>query len=473
MAGVSRGVALGWASGTLGSSTLLGAMGLVVLFYLTEYLGIAPAVAGTLIAISRLWDLGAAVIVGQWSDRCRSRYGRRAPFLFAGGPVAALAYVGVFAAPSSLEGLALQAWVLVALLLWATGYSLFVVPYLAVPAEITDQPAERTTMMAYRVVFVTAAALNVAVAGPALISAFGKGRPGYLGMALVHAAVVLAATWLCALVVARAARRAPAARPPQPGALQLAAAAPTPDADVETPGSAREPGSGNSMAQLRVVLGFRPFLVYLAAKLCQLTATASTSASLLYLARYVLGRDESFLIRFGALQTVGTVISLPLWTWLGRRYGKRNGYIGAGIFYAFTSLSWLTAGAAEPGWITDLRLFAIGVGATGLLVLGFSLLPDIMAAHTRHSGVALEGTMSALYSVVEKGTAALGPLLGGLVLGAAGFVSAAGSALPPVQPAAAIAAIVALAAVIPAIFNLLGSLALLRLRLDAPDSLRG
>lgn len=467
MASVSRGVALGWASGTLGSSTLLGAMGLVVLFYLTEYLGLPPALAGTLIAVSRLWDLGAALVIGQWSDRCRSRYGRRAPFLFAGGPVAALAYVGVFAAPAGLEGLALEAWVLVALLLWATGYSLFVVPYLAVPAEITDQPAQRTTMMAYRVVFVTAAALNVAVAGPALIEAFGKGRPGYLGMALVHAAIVLAAMWLCAAVVARASR---AGASPHAAAAGPAATAPAIAVSLATATTATTRGT---LAQMRAVLDYRPFLVYLVAKLCQLTATASTSASLLYLARYVLGRDESFLIRFGALQTLGTVLSLPLWTWLGRRYGKRDGYIGAGVFYALTSLSWLSASAGEPGWITDARLFAIGVGATGILVLGFSLLPDIMAAHTQRRGVALEGTMSALYSVVEKGTAALGPLLGGLVLGAAGFVSAAGRALPPVQPPAAIAAIVALAAVIPALFNLLGSLALLRLRLDAPDSLRG
>ena len=83
------------------------------------------------------------------------------------GPAAAIAYVALFAAPASVEGLALQAWVLVALLLYAAGYSLFVVPYLAVPAEITAIPQQRTTMMAYRVVFMTLAALNVAVLGPA------------------------------------------------------------------------------------------------------------------------------------------------------------------------------------------------------------------------------------------------------------------------------------------------------------------
>ena len=77
---------------------------------------------------------------------------------------------------------------------------------------------------------------------------------------------------------------------------------------------------------------------------------ASTSASLLYLARYVLGRDESFLIRFGALQLAGTLLSLPAWSWLGRRHGKRATYTWAGYAYAAISLSWLTTALAEPGW---------------------------------------------------------------------------------------------------------------------------
>jgi Na+/melibiose symporter-like transporter len=136
-------------------------------------------------------------------------------------------------------------------------------------------------------------------------------------------------------------------------------------------------------------------------------------------------------------------------------------------------LSWLPASAAEPGWITDSRLLVIGIASTGLLVMGFSLLPDIMAAHTRSRGVALEGTMGGLYSVVEKGTAALGPLIGGFVLEVSGFISSAGKSLPPVQPPTAIMAIVALAAVIPAIFNVLGSLALMRLRLEDHGGLRG
>jgi GPH family glycoside/pentoside/hexuronide:cation symporter len=163
----------------------------------------------------------------------------------------------------------------------------------------------------------------------------------------------------------------------------------------------------------------------------------------------VLRQDESFLIRFGAYQTVGTLLSIPGWAWLGRRYGKRNVYMASGLAYALVAFSWVASVGGEPNWVTDVRLASTGVITAGLLVMGFSLLPDTMEHNTRTTGVALEGTMSAVYSIVEKGTAAVGPLLAGLVLQWSGFVSAAGGKLPPAQPDSAIASIVTLAAILP------------------------
>ena len=79
--------------------------------------------------------------------------------------------------------------------------------------------------------------------------------------------------------------------------------------------------------------------------------------------------------------------------------------------------------------------------------------------------------MGALYSVVEKSTAAVGPLLGGIVLQASGFVSAGGKSLPPVQPESALVAIIVLSrGRSRAAFNVAGSLALLRFRLDDADA---
>ena len=53
----------------------LGAMSLLVLFYLTEYVGLSPSLAGLLIFISRIWDIAATLVIGNWSDRTAGRWG--------------------------------------------------------------------------------------------------------------------------------------------------------------------------------------------------------------------------------------------------------------------------------------------------------------------------------------------------------------------------------------------------------------
>lgn len=411
----------------------LGAMSLLVLFYLTEYVGLSPSIAGLLIFISRLWDIVATLAIGQWSDRTESRWGKRVPFLLAGAPLTALAYFLLFSTPSSLDGLALNGYVLVTLLMYATGYTLFVVPYLTIPAEITSIPHQRTTMMSYRVAFMTMAGLVVAGLGPVLIQQFGGGRGGYSGMGAVHALIMLAAMLGCAAIVVRA-----------PTVIQGTLA------------------SGSIFAQLRIVLKNRPFKIFIGVKLCQLMATATVGASLLYLGRYILGEDESFLTRFILIQTVGTLLSLPAWSWLARRYGKKTIYMAAGYFYAVIALTWLFALTGEVSWVTNIRIFMVGVAASGLLVMGFSLLPDTMEHNTKSSGVSQEGTLAALYSMVEKGTAAFGPLIAGLLLEASGFISAGGTGLPQTQPESALIAIMMLASVVPAMCNIAGSLLLTR-----------
>jgi len=427
--GISKWVSAGWASGTIGSSTALGAMSLLVLFYLTEYVGLSPVVAGLLIFISRIWDVFASLAVGQWSDRTQTRWGKRVPFLLVGAPLTALAYFILFAIPVGLSGFALNAYVMVALLLYASGYTLFVVPYLTIPVDITSVPHERTTMMTFRVAFMTLSSLIVSGLGPVLIEQFGGGRTGYAGMGAVHGLIILVTMFSCAVIVARI--------------PVVTHAAPT---------------TASINMQVRNILKNKPFKIFIGVKLCQLMSTATVGASLLYMARYILGEGEGFLVRFVIFQIAGTLLSLPGWSWLARRYGKRLTYMAAGYFYAAIALTWLFALAGEVGLVTNIRIFMIGVATAGLLVMGFSILPDTMAHNTKSSGISQEGTLAAIYSMVEKGTAAFGPLIAGMLLEASGFISAGGTNLPPTQPQTALIAILMLASAVPAICNVAGAL---------------
>ena len=70
---------IGWGMGTLGPVTVLTATNVVLLRYLTDYVGIAAGVGASLIAFSKIFDAFIDPGLGALSDRTKSRWGRRRP----------------------------------------------------------------------------------------------------------------------------------------------------------------------------------------------------------------------------------------------------------------------------------------------------------------------------------------------------------------------------------------------------------
>jgi GPH family glycoside/pentoside/hexuronide:cation symporter len=91
-----------------------------------------------------------------------------------------------------------------ALVIYSTGYSLFNVPYLAMPAEMTTDYHRRTDLLSYRTFFIAVGQLIALSGAAALISAFGGDRAGYARMGLTLGAVVFASTMISFLGTARA-----------------------------------------------------------------------------------------------------------------------------------------------------------------------------------------------------------------------------------------------------------------------------
>ncbi|MCK9549113.1 MAG: MFS transporter, partial [Sphaerochaeta sp.] len=59
-------------------------VGMLFLFYLTEVVGLSPALAGLVFGIGKVWDAVSDPLMGYLSDRTRSRYGRRRVYFLAG-----------------------------------------------------------------------------------------------------------------------------------------------------------------------------------------------------------------------------------------------------------------------------------------------------------------------------------------------------------------------------------------------------
>lgn len=163
--------------------------------------------AGALFAamfVGRLVDAVADPLVGFWSDRVRTRWGRRKPFILIGGPLLALMFVLIWIPPLGTESLLNAVYLAVTASLFFFCFTLVVCPYLAMLPEITDDPAERVSLTVWQ------GAFNVigAVGGMAL-AGYLIDHYGYLTMALCFAPAVLLCSWTPLAVPTPAAGAAP------------------------------------------------------------------------------------------------------------------------------------------------------------------------------------------------------------------------------------------------------------------------
>lgn len=175
----------------------------MLVYFLTDTLGVVPLAAGLLVTVAKVWDVLIDPIIGGQSDRDRARTGSRRRFMTVGAVLLPVAFALTFAVPSGIGPFLSGLWVLVAFVLAATAFSLFQVPYIALPVELTDDYDARTQLLAARVVVLTLAILLFGAGGPALRRLGGADEhAGYLIMGVV-AAVVLGVALLVTCCASR------------------------------------------------------------------------------------------------------------------------------------------------------------------------------------------------------------------------------------------------------------------------------
>jgi len=121
-----------------------------MLFY-TQIIGMSPELAGIALSIASIYDAVTDPLMGSVSDRTRSRFGRRHPFMLGGGLVMALAFMAMWLVPDSFRhGGALFAYVLGVNIALKTAFTVFVVPYTALGFEICQNEDDRARIQGVR-----------------------------------------------------------------------------------------------------------------------------------------------------------------------------------------------------------------------------------------------------------------------------------------------------------------------------------
>lgn len=388
---LSRSTHVGYAVGSIGTAAFATVPGLLLLYYLTNVLGVAAAIAGAVVLLPKFWDVLVNPVIGSLSDRTKSRWGSRRPWMLAGGLLLPVLFFLMFSAPAGSPA-AGAAYVATLFLLAATFYACFQVPYLAMPAEITDDYDERSVLMSYRVALLAVGILLAGAVAPAIVQAAGGGRAGYRYMSLFVAGLLLVGM-VGAVIGTRHTRRVAQAR-----------------------------SEHSLIAQLRISRQNRPFLVLFATFVLQALATGTMLAAVQYFATYVLHRQGASSILFVCL--VGpAILVMPVWARVSRRSGKRTGFVTASILFALGAASLLVAGIV-PLPLVYAQVGVIGIGYAGMQMFPLSMLPDTIAADTAATGVGRAGVFTGLWTAGETAGLALGPGLLGLILGVTGFVSA-------------------------------------------------
>jgi Na+/melibiose symporter-like transporter len=353
-----------------------------------------------------------------------------------GGLALAICFALLFAAPDLGSKTLNATWVLLAFVACAASYAFFQVPYVAMPAEITDDYAERTRLMSWRVAFLTLAILVSGGASPAIRDAVG-GRDGYRVMGLT-VAVLLALGTIGAYV---GTRRAPIGRP------------------QETTGTLRD--------QLRLVASVADFRWLLITLMLQALAIGSMLAGIDYLARYVLRDTGAATIGFVCVVGPALLVS-PLWLAFGHRFGKRTGFLAASGVLGLGALALSTA-QHVPTWFVYVAIGVVGIGFTGAQVFPLAMLPDVAAVDSARSGVRRAGVFTGVWTAGETLGLALGPGLYAVVLALGGYVSSTDRSA--VQPGSALTAIVVGLSLVPAVLIALSFFSLTRYKLTADEVL--
>ena len=160
-------------------------IGVLYFFFLTNVIGLAPALAGAVTLISEIWDAISDPLMGVISDNTKTKMGRRRPYILAGGCLLAIAFALIFLPVTGLS----QAWKFVycaaTYLLYNSVSTMINVSYSSMSAEISKVSSERDSANVLRLVVSTASAAVCTLLPSIVLDAYNGGKINITALYLI------------------------------------------------------------------------------------------------------------------------------------------------------------------------------------------------------------------------------------------------------------------------------------------------
>ncbi len=427
---LSRKTKIIYGAGDLGFSLTTTIIGAYFLLFLTDVIHLRPAYAGIAILAGKIWDWVNDPIIGHISDRTRSRWGRRRPFLLFGALPFALAFVMMWYRPPFTSDLALVAYYAVAYVVFDAAATFVYMPYFALTPELTEDYDERTALTSYRMFFSIFGSLLSFTLPLMIVGTFTpENAPRVMLMSIIFGVMSAIPLWLVFFNTKEKESYATQEKPKMIPALKAA-------------------------------FQNRPFVFGAIIYLLTWTCMDVIQAVLLFFVKYVLRLErQSDLVM--ALIFVTGIIALPLWEYASRKMEKRKAYVVGIAFMAVVLMVLITVGATAPFWMVIVLCVMAGVGVSAAHVLPWSMLPDAIEWDEYQTGERHEGVFYSLITLMKKVASSIAIPLTAVLLDVTNYVPNAAE-----QPASALLGIRLLMGPIPAALLMVAIVFALKYPLD-------
>ena len=365
-------------------------IGLYLLYFYTDVVGISPILAGWIYALGIGWDAITDPFMGYLAERTKTKMGSYRPFIYYGSIPLALSFVLLFWVPP-FEGAVLFLFLILVNLIHRSCFTIVSVPYSSLTARITNDSNERTKLTTARMISASFGTLSMSALAFPLITYFGGADEafGFLWLATISGLIAIA---LLSVTVYSVREK------------------------VDEIVTSNLP---NFVSITKTVATNYPFWIVFGCILILGSTGVMFNKNLIYFVKYGLELHEYQGLILG-VSSGASFLSLPFWAYLALKIGKREtwlismtiAFIGLLLFfyYPIASLNEL---------LILLALIGVGNGAGG--VLFWSMLPDTVEYGEWKSGIRTESSLYGFMTFAQKSSIAVAALILGFLLSGIGF----------------------------------------------------
>ncbi len=386
---LSRRTKVFYGVGDLGNAVVNSAIQVFLMKFYTDAALVPPALAGNALLIGKGWDAINDPLFGWFSDRTKSRFGKRRVFMIFGAIPLGIATALLWFVPAS-DRISAFFWILATFILFDTLWTLTNVPYYALTSELTDDYDERSSLTTYRMVMAVPAYLVGAALTPAIVGLFALQQTGYAFIGIAYGVLAGAALLISAAGIRE--RKLVAVTAPEPSPFK----------------------------SLVVALKNKPFAWLCATYFVINISFAFIKILMVYYIEYQLLMKADTSLVMG-LMLICVTIALPFWQWISRRMDKGPAYaLGMLVGGSAVTLTFFLP-HQSTGLIYLIAALA-GFGFAAQWIFPWAMVADVADYDRADTGQQRSGMYYGVWGLATKVSEALALAAVGWILTGFGYV---------------------------------------------------